>query len=249
MKITKDKLPNLNHLYPAAFMAALALGMTSARAQLIDVNFYSAGFGGSAASGAAVVGTATDQWNGIAADSGFGGPINLVDANGNATFVTLSYNSPSGGAVVSANANIQPNASLMYDYLFNNNGSGITVTLGGLAASTPYDLYIYLASNDGGGSARAANVTANLASGTATGNPETSFINGDNYLLLDVTSSALGTINIAETDALANTSGEVDMNGLQITSVPEPSTLFLFVVGGLGLILSKGSYHSFAHGA
>lgn len=219
-------------------MAALVLGVTSARADLIGVNFYSSGFGGSTASGAAVVGTASDLWNGIDADPGSGGPISLMDTSGNPTSAFLTYNSPGGGGVAPASPNIQPNPSLMYDYLFNNNSTFISVTLGGLAPSTPYDLYIYLASDDAAGSDRAANVVANLVSGTATGNPQTSFINGENYLLLQPTSSALGTIDILETDGAANTSGEIDMNGLQLTAVPDPSsTLLLSAISGLGLIL------------
>jgi len=227
-----------------------ALGAISAHSALIDVNFYSAGYGGSTASGAAVVGGASDIWNGIAGDNGSGSGISLVDANGNTTSVTLSYDTSGGSAITSVAQNTQPNPSLMNDYLFNNTGGDITVTLQGLVASTPYDLYVYLASNDGGSGARAAEVTANSVFASATGDPQASFIPGQNYILLAATSDASGTINITESDSAGvNFSGEVDMNGLQISSVPEPTTLSLLAISGLGLILFARRSARRVHGA
>jgi len=215
-----------------------ALGVISSRADLINVNFYSIGFGGSTASGAAVVGGAGDLWNGIAGDNGSGSGISLLDVNGNTTSVTLSYDSSGGGAVTSLAQNTQPNPSLMNDYLFNNTSGNITVTLQGLVASTTYDLYVYIASNDGGSGARAVGVTANSAFASATGDPQTSFVAGLNYVMLTATSDALGTININELDSAGvNVSGEVDLNGLQISSVPEPATLPLLAIGGIGYVL------------
>jgi hypothetical protein len=224
-------------------IAALALAGAAqvASASLIDVNFYSAAFGGSAATGAAVVGGGSDIWNGFAADGGSGGSSGLVDVTGTLTSVTLNYDAnPGGGAVVSATPNFQPNGSLMYDYLFNNTGGSITVTLGAMAPGT-YDLYVYLASNDGGGGARAALVTANSASATATGNPQSTFIAGQNYVLLTPTVGASGILTITEANSPLNASGEVDMNGLQIepavAAVPEPTTL----ISGALLLLPFGS--------
>jgi opacity protein-like surface antigen len=97
-------------------LIAAALSAISARADLIDVNFYSSIFGGSAASGAAVVGTASDQWNGFDGDSGGGGGGSLIDASGNATSASLSFSSLS--AVLAATANFQPNGSLMSQYIY-----------------------------------------------------------------------------------------------------------------------------------
>jgi hypothetical protein len=215
-----------------------ALGVISTRADLINVNFYSAGYGGSTASGAAVVGGVSDIWNGIAGDNGSGSGISLVNANGDPTSVTLSYDTSGGSAITSVAQNTQLNPSLMNDYLFNNTSGDITVTLQGLVANTPYNLYVYIASNDGGGGARAAQVTANSAFASATGDPQTSFVAGLNYVMLTATSDASGTINLAESDyAGVNFSHEVDLNGLQITSVPEPATLTLLGIGGIGIIL------------
>jgi hypothetical protein len=226
-------------------MAALALGITSARADLIDANFYNAGYfnagiGNAAASGAAVVGSAGDIWNGIDGSSGAGGPISLVDVAGSATPVTLTYNTSGGSAIPAAGLGTQANPSLMNDYLFNNTSGNITLGLQGLAANTAYDLYVYVASDDAVSSDRSLTLTANSASGMATGDPMSSFVSGQNYLLLAATSDALGDINITEADGAANTSGEIDLNGLQIenAAVPDASaTWSLFAISGLGLIL------------
>ena len=203
--------------------AVMVLGTTSVRAAFnsIDVNFYASGFGGSTATGAAVVGSSSDTWNGIdGAVNSSGGPLALVDVASNSTPITLSY--VSDGAVVSANSNIQPNASLMSDYLFANTNDNITVTLQNLAPNTAYNLYVYLSSNDASDSSRAAMVMANAVSAPATGDPQTSFIAGENYVLLTPTSDALGTINITVSPTDANSDGEVDLNGLQLTAVPVP---------------------------
>jgi hypothetical protein len=226
-------------------IAALALaGATQiASASLIDVNFYSINYSppGGTASGAAVVGTANDQWNGIDGDNGFGSVSSLINTSGSPTGVTLTYNTAGGAAVTSLAQNTQPTPSMMNDYLFNNAGGAITVSVGNLAAGT-YDLYVYLASNDASGNNRAAVVTANAYTALATGNSQPSFIAGQNYLLLTPTVGASGVLTITESDlSTVNTSGEVDMNGLQIVSgvaaVPEPTT----VIAGALMLLPFGA--------
>jgi hypothetical protein len=226
-----------------ASIAALALAGASqvASASLIDVNFFTTAYlpNGGTATGAAVVGTANDQWNGINGDAGTGTTPSLIDTTGTPTGVTLTY--ASEGAVTSLAQNTQPTPSMMNDYLFNNTGGTLTVTLGNLAAGT-YDLYVYLASNDASGNNRAAVVTANAYTALATGNSQPSFIAGQNYLLLTPTVGASGVLTITESDlSTVNTSGEVDMNGLQIEpaigAVPEPTT----VIAGALMLLPFGA--------
>jgi hypothetical protein len=113
------------------------------------------------------------------------------------------------------------------------------VTISGLAPNTTFDLYVYLASNDAGGDDRSAEVTANAVSGYATGNPQTTFIDGQNYLLLTPNSGPSGIINISETPGFDNTGypEEVDMNGLQLTAVPDQAATFgLLGLSVLGLL-------------
>jgi hypothetical protein len=215
-------------------IAALALaGATQiASASLIDVNFYTTGYSppGGTATGAAVVGTANDQWNGIDGDPGSGSVSSLINTGGSPTGVTLTYNTSGFGAITSLAQNTQPTPSMMNDYLYNNAGGSITVTLGNLAAGT-YDLYVYLASNDGNGGERSASVNANGITLTATGNAESSFMAGQNYLLLTPTVGASGVLTITESDnpSTGNAHTEVDFNGLQLASpiaaVPEPASL------------------------
>jgi hypothetical protein len=209
---------------------------------LVDVNFYSSSFGGAAATGAAAVGSTGDKWNGISAGAS-GGPVSLFDTTGASTSVTLSYDTSGGNSVTSVAQNTQPNPNLMNDYLFNNAGGNITVTLGNLLPNSTYDLYIYLASNDGGSSgARSALATANGTGATATGNPQSTFLAGQNYVLLATTSTSSGIINITESDlSPPNSTTEVDMNGLQIEGafapVPEPTT----IIAGALLLLPFGT--------
>ncbi|HUD47645.1 MAG TPA: hypothetical protein VMR33_12490 [Candidatus Baltobacteraceae bacterium] len=215
-------------------IAALALaGATQiASASLIDVNFYSINYSppGGTASGAAVVGTANDQWNGIDGDNGFGSVSSLINTSGSPTGVTLTYNTAGGAAVTSLAQNTQPTPSMMNDYLFNNAGGAITVSVGNLAAGT-YDLYVYLASNDANSGNRSATVNANGISLPATGNAEPSFLVGQNYLLLTPTVGASGVLTITESDlpSTGNAATEVDMNGFQlqpaVAAVPEPASL------------------------
>jgi hypothetical protein len=227
-------------LLPAMVMA---LGAFSARADsgLIDINFFTTVNGnGSAATGAAVIGSSNDVWNGFDGGSDPGdGPLPLFDSASNATPVTLTYSSM--GGVGPLNSNIQPNASLMTDYIFNNTNGAITLSLQNLTPNTTYDLYVYLSSNDAGGSDRAALVTANGVFANATGDPQTSFIDDENYLLLTPTSDGSGTINITEAPGAANSSQEVDLNGIQLALVPEPCTLALLVAGSATLVAFRTS--------
>lgn len=214
-----------------ALAACFAFAAVSARSQSLDVNFYNSGYGGSTASGAAVVGSADDIWNGIDVLGSADSDLGLVDTSGDPISATLSYDTIDGGAVTSAATSEQPNPSLMSDYLFNNDGGQISVTLDGLADDTEYNLYIYLASQDASDGSRAADVTVNGTEETATGNPETSFSEGDNYLLFQTVSSDSGEIDITEADDSNNTDHEVDMNGLQLEPVPEPSLASLACLG------------------
>ena len=114
------------------------------QAQLIDVNFTlnsSTGAGGPnpspTMSGAAVLGSAGDQWNGINASSGSGIP--LIYANGSNSTVTMTFTS-GGGYDVNDYGGSTPFASTPYDALMENylyNGGTLqTITLSGLAANS-----------------------------------------------------------------------------------------------------------------
>lgn len=219
----------------------LAMCESMAQAQLINVNFYSAFYGGSAATGAAVVGNPGDLWNGINGDNEPGGPISLVDSTGNATSASLFYSA--FGAVTSLTPNFQPNPGLMSDYLFSTGFAGTNyVTITGLTPDTKYDLYVYLASNDATGGDRSAGIQIPGTQGHATGNPEPTFSPGDNYVFLTPTTDDSGTLSLFEFPYRGNTSGEVDLNGLQLLAVPETTgTLPLLGIGCIALLIFRRS--------
>src|SRR5580693_6866328 len=126
------------------------------QAQLIDVDFNenssaSAGGGpnpGPTMSGAAVLGTAGDQWNGINVSSGNGIP--LTNADGSSSAVTMTFTSGGGYDVNDYGGSTPfvstPYDALMEDYLYNG-GAPQTITLSGLAASSTYNLVLYNAAN------------------------------------------------------------------------------------------------------
>jgi hypothetical protein len=62
-------------------------------------------------------------------------------------------------------------------------------------------------------------VTVNGIRVSATGDPQTSFILGSNYVQLTVPADHQGTIQIIETPNPENPSHEVNLNGLQIAPV------------------------------
>ena len=217
-----------------AACALLAAGIsTTAHAALVDVAFYNSGYGGTQPTGAAVLGQAGDQWNWIDAASCPGCPTNtaLLDTQGNATGITLNFTAD--GAVPSATVGTQPDPDLMNNYLFNNSGGDITLTLAGLAPNSNYGLVMYVSSFDASGGDRSLTGSANGTPFSATGDPQSTFVNGQNVVELAVTSDGSGTLSITESEGPLNTKSEVDFNGLQLTTTPEPATFGLLCVGGI----------------
>lgn len=215
-------------------VAILAIGFTSfAHAQLIDIAFH--GPGDPTPSGAAVIGSAGDQWNGIdGSANGTTGPLALINSDGSSSPATLTFTAE--GSVVALSASNQPLPALTHTYLFNNDGGHVTVTLNGLAADQQYLLELYVASDDAAGGDRAVAADANNVLLTASGNPQTSFVNGQNYVEGDPISDGSGAITIILSDEVnLNTSQEVDLSGLQIEPLPEPVCLGTLSLGGLVL--------------
>jgi hypothetical protein len=226
----------------AKFMIAWVLafgGGSVAHASLIDVSFYNSGYPPTIQpTGAAVLGQAGDQWNWIDAGITNGSP-DLIDSTGTLTGASLTFTAD--GGVRSLNLNTQPVPDLTNAYLFNNTGGTITVTLDGLTPSQNYLLVLYVASDDAFSGARSLTGVVNGLTSvpfSATGDAQPSFINGENVVELGVTSDASGSLTISESDGLGNSSGEVDMNGLQLQSgtVPEPASLSLLCLGGAALL-------------
>ena len=218
---------------PARLLCFLlaGLGCFSVRvlqAQLINVDFNQnngVGWGGGGPnpgptmSGAAVLGTAGNQWNGINVSSGTN--ISLKHADGSASAVTMTFTS-GGGYDANSFGGATPFAStpynaLMQDYLYNG-GTPQTITLSGLAANAAYHLVLYNAA-DAGAAGRITYFTVN-------GITQSSVWDG-------VGSTLIAGVDYAEfTSALSDGSGglvityngngsvEGDVDGFQIQAAP-----------------------------
>ena len=221
----------------------LILSASLLQAQLIDVDFNNNSYGADAGgpdlgptmSGAAVLGLAGDQWNGIDANNGAGIP--LIYANGNNSPVTMTFTSGGGYDVYSYSGSTPfdgtPYDALMEDYLFNGNFSeGIpqTITLSGLAANSIHDLVLYNAADvPGAGRTTYFTINGNTQSSTWDGASST-FISGIDYVEFpSALSDASGNLVITYT---GDGSAEGDVNGFQIAAAPVPEPqLSLWVFG------------------
>ena len=200
------------------------------RAQLINVDFnqnngVSWGGGGPnpgpTMSGAAVLGTADDQWNGIDVNSGT--RIPLIEANGSPSPVTMTFTA-GGGYDVNSFGGSTPFAGTPYDaltedYIYSS-GTPQTITLSGLAANSAYRLVLY-----------------NAADASATAAGRTTFFTVNNHTISSVWDAASSTLipgvdyvefPLALSDASGNLiityngdgTAEGDVDGFQIQSAP-----------------------------
>lgn len=129
--------------------AIIVSGTDLLQAQLIDVDFNNNGAAsgpnpGPTMTGAAVLGAAGDQWNGVDVSSGTGIPLKY--ANGSSSPVTMTFTS-GGGYDANSFGGFTPFAgtpydALMEDYLFNG-GTPRTIALSGLAPVSFYNLVLY----------------------------------------------------------------------------------------------------------
>jgi hypothetical protein len=219
------------------------IGLASLQAQLINVNFIddsvNVDYGGGATpppaamSGAAVIGSATDIWNGLGGFTYSAYPngatasgLPLVDSLGNPTTVTLSLSAPSGtydansvnwGNYSPFTAAGSPYSALMASCLVANSGAANgTVTLSGLLADQACDLYVYNASDANEAGGRLSSFTVNGVTQTSTYDGVTStLVNGVDYLeFAGVTADATGTLVINFGNLGAS---ESDFDGFQLT--------------------------------
>ena len=213
--------------YDIFLAGAVLLSGGTLQAQLIDVNFTensSAGPGGGpnpgpTMSGAAVLGAAGDQWNGIASSSGSGIP--LLYADGSLSPVTMSFTS-AGGYNVNDYGGSTPFAgtpynALMQNYLYNG-GTPQTISLSGLAPNSTYHLILYNAANVPA-AGRTTYFTVNRYTQNSTWNGASNIlIPGVDYVdFLSAWSDTNGNLAITWT---GTGSAEGDVNGFQLQSVP-----------------------------
>ena len=170
-------------------------------------------------SGAAVLGIAGDQWNGVDASSGNGIP--LIYANGSNSPVAMTFTSGGGYNVNDYGGSTPfvgtPYNALMENYLYNN-GTPQTITLSGLPTNSAYNLVLYNAANSSA-IGRTTYFTVNGITMNSTWNGSNStLVAGTDYVNFPLAlSDGLGNMAVTWT---GTGSAEGDINGFQIQAVP-----------------------------
>ena len=205
-----------------------------AQAGLVNVQFGGDFNSPQAQVGPAVIGSAGDVWSQMWGISGNTGSGALVDTDGNATGLSISFTTqgwlqvPEGLTVWGTDYR-----NLMRGMIYTDTATTRNITITGLPANAEHELYVY-AQGDSGSNGRQTKLTP--AGGTpvittATVATADTFILDQNYVHLDVMSDASGVLSI---DYIGET-GEANLNGLQLVvgQAPEPASLGLLATGGV----------------
>jgi len=205
--------------------------------------------------GAALIGSAGDSWNGIADSqltfSSYPGGVSasglaLSYANGSASGVSMSLtgdgtydaNEPNWGNTSAFTTAGSPYSNLMQDLIYANNVDNVTLT--GLGANQTFELVLYNAGDQNVGAGRTSSFTVNGVTQTSFWNGTTStLIAGQTYVqYASATSDGTGTLVIT----YGTGTGETDLDGFQLLAVPEPSTWAMLAAGGVMLLGYRRSF-------
>lgn len=187
------------------------------------------------------VGNAGDKWNVFEiSEAGTAAPIGmpLVDATNTPGSVSFTFTDVDAGAGLLGAYGHAPTAinDLVAEYLFlgpQNGGYDITWELTGLAPGGAYDMYLYTGGYDAVNGGHNADYNIDVDGDgaidgwgpIAPGTPAPTVVN----IVADGAGTILGHFG-------HNNVGESEIGGFQIIEIPEPTTMVLLGLGGLGLI-------------
>jgi hypothetical protein len=212
---------------------------SASAAPLLGVNFGSDQSSLAASDSTGVV--AQDNWNNASGASG--SIFNLVDESGAATTADVTWSS--NNTWLTGTATTTATEKLLYGYLDGGSGNvAATVSITSVPFST-YDAYVYIG-RDASDSTSTYIVNGNSITVTPAFQPTTFTVAGTatpgtpnpgtagSYVLFTGLTGDFS-LTTSNTGALGNHRSPV--NGVQLIAVPEPGSLALFVVGGLGIAL------------
>ncbi len=251
-----------------ALVLVLLIGPAQAHAvELINIQFQSTGQwnpNAPAYSGAAVIGSAGDQWNHITDGSGTNFSLSNSTGSVSSTGATMSWASTGlfGGynATPPHTGGDDSNAfgggtydALMNSYLYlTADQAPKTISFKSLAASTSYDLYVY---TEGDNMSAGRNLSININNNTIRTDHASlsnigTFVQGENYIKFTGVTDGSGDLSFTYqgigSETVNGKAGEANINGIQLRqpsgSVPEPSTYVLMGIGGLLVVLRLKRY-------
>jgi hypothetical protein len=228
------KTPKKFSAFKTARAIALAAAMGAPLSSEAQVVLQNMDFGGQAgsASGAAILGQAGDYWTMYQPAGNESGLAMFTSVPGyNSVGSTLSL-AGWAGTYGGASYGVSGQVPLSGDFLYATNPSA-SLTINGLTAGDDYTWVLYL--NQGGGS-RPVDVTVGAITQSITGALDRSaFDEGVNYLTFNGVVDGSGSL-VANFAFGPGNVGEMDVNGFQLQTVPEPST-YALVLGGIGMLL------------
>jgi hypothetical protein len=211
---------------------ALLAGITHsahAASSLVDVQFT--GYSNKVQTGAAVVGSYGDAWNTLTYGSNNGAVDALSFTDGLASSVGITYSAQNFWTSSASYDQFTGTAAanLMSTYLVGYENP-VSIALTGLTAGQQYGFWVYTQGDDNS-AGRSIGFTANgVAVATATQTNIATFAEGNNYVYFTTFADANGHIDLDATTL----AGEANINGFQMTAVPESSSLAFMVAGLFG---------------
>lgn len=233
------------YLYALVAIAMITLTIPlQAKAELINIQF--ADQNSTAFSGAAKIGSSGDFWNHAEGTHGIVNPLTYSDSTSSGAGLeffgdTTTQVADGSGFMLPhpPDQPVGPYEYLMTGFIATNPASlgSYQMTFTGLKGSAKYDLYVYTQGNTINNSLK-VEITGGVNSSGQTTIPsdptKSTFIEGQNYLVIPVTTTAEGGFILNYSSLDGNGSGEGIINGMQLSSaVPEPSTVTLIGLGGL----------------